>query len=177
MTKVGLRAYARELYRLYRAAMFTEVDQHTNRHRAPPPLKTQPLSVQEHFTAAALSCQELGVSPRLYLVAQFSAFAAYSTALKKRVLPMPNQLYGLAAQARYLRYQAEKQDRDDRSVVHIEKQVRGFYREERRLRGLVRMLRLTPDEVLTSRPTDFSREFLRAKFVWSLVADRFEHEM
>lgn len=161
---------AREIYRLYHDHMFSEIGLlATNRHKTVPSIKKQPLSVHMQFIAAAESCLSVDANPKAYVVAQFKAFAEYSQFFKKRMFPQPTQLAGLGAQARYLKYKAQQEDSAARKPTDDQKQVKTFYREERRLKGLSRMLRLTPEEVLTSRPKEFSKEFLQTQNVWPLV--------
>lgn len=136
-------------------------------------LKSLSASERKHFLNAADACHQLEADPRDFMLAQFQAFAEYSQHINKFMLPMPHQLSTLAALVRYQRYMGQQEMRVARKAPKVDRTTTkaSHFREERRLLGLVRMNRCTPDDVLTGKPEEFSKEFLKHKGVWKLVRD------
>jgi len=126
------------------------------------------------FRNAAAAAMQVGAEPREYVVAQFQRWAEISQWKGKTLLPMPTHLASLGAQARYIQFKLQKAARTDRAPKASDSAHREFFREERKLKGLVRMLRNTPEDVLAESPEEFSREFLEHKMVWPLVQVRWQ---
>lgn len=127
------------------------------------------------FMRAAQACIELGADPREFIVAQFSAWRSASAYHKKLLLPQPPQLASLAARVRYLQHKANVEIRVSRKIQPDDGDVKHrFFVEERHLKGLARMQRRDPVDVLTEQPEQFSPAFLKHKGVWDLVQDIWE---
>lgn len=128
---------------------------------------------RRQFRKAAEACAQVGADPREYIIAQFHRWAEVSALKNKVLVPQPGHLSSLGAQARYVQYKLRKTERESRRAPVVKADSsRKFFREERKLSGLVRMLRVMPEDVLTERPEEFTSEFLRHKQVWDLVKDR-----
>lgn len=123
------------------------------------------------FMRAATTVYYMDADPKEYVTAQFQAWAGYSQALGKYILPHPSTLATLGGQARYLTYKHQQQEREDRGSPIKEKMLGEHTREERKLSGLVKIMRKPPEDVLTSRPEEFTKSFLKAKRIWSVVKD------
>jgi hypothetical protein len=81
----------------------------------------------------------------------------------------------LAARVRYLQHRASDEVRRSRVVTVDEQDVsQRFYVEERQLRGLARVQRADPADVIADQPERFSREFLKHKGAWGAVKDVWE---
>jgi hypothetical protein len=163
----------RALFELYYDMLFTKLI--TGRHfrRQIPNYKAQPASIVQAFTKAAESCAMIQADPKEYIKAQFHMFERYSQYRKRLILPQPAHLHGLGAQARWAEFHHANEAMAQRSHVGLKKAVKEFFREERKLSGLMRVLKMESAEVLAERPGDFSIEFLRHRGVWKLVKERF----
>jgi hypothetical protein len=127
------------------------------------------------FMNAAQACIDLGADPREFIVAQFAMWRSASAYHKKFLLPQPPQLASLAARVRYLQHKANVEIRISRKPKPEEGDGRHrFFVEERHLKGLARMQRRDPVDVLAEQPEQFSIEFLKHKGVWSVVRDLWE---
>jgi len=122
------------------------------------------------FLAAAQACLEINADPREFIVAQFAMWRSASAYHKKFLIPQPSNLGSLAARVRFLQHKANSEIRISRKPKPEEGDgKRRFFVEERHLRGLARMQRRDPVDVLTEQPEQFSSDFLRHKGVWSVV--------
>lgn len=127
------------------------------------------------FLAAARMCIEMDADPREYVMAQFAMWREASAYHQKLLWPMPQHMGTLAAQVRYLQFKAREEVRISRvSDVEDQDDSRRWFVEERKLKGLARVQRRDPTEVLTEQPEEFSRDFLKYKGVWSVVSDLWE---
>ncbi len=132
-------------------------------------------SARRAFLSAAGFCVENDVDVREYVAAQFSAWRDASAFHGRVMWASPQQMATLAAQVRYFQYKARAATRSARVTVVEEQAAESrWFVEERRLRGLARMQRRDPVDVLTEQPEQFSREFLRRKGVWDVVRDLWE---
>jgi hypothetical protein len=172
-----VRALAATLCDLYFAALRRTMQEHTRGSRGgvmAMRLVQEYASLdavnQRYFRRAADACLQLDADPREYVTAQFRRWSEMSQRTGKVLLPQPSHLVSLGAQARFLQYKLQKTHRHDRLTVP-ETQQRSFFTDDRRLKGLVRVLRLPEEDILTSRPAEFSKEYLQHRGVWSLVAD------
>lgn len=173
------KAMAEKLIVLYYASVFEKGKMRDNPNV--PRLHSKKLkelspTERRHFLRTADNVLQLEADPREYMIAQFQAFAEHSAAVQRFMLPMPHQLHTLAAVVRYQRYKGQQDMRDMRKApnAQVNKATRAFFREERRLAGLVRMNRCTPDDVLTEKPEEFTKDFLKAKGVWHIVKDTYQ---
>ncbi len=171
------RRIAGEICELYHEAVRSEVASLTKGGRLPPPKKLDDMddSDREWFIRAATACIELGADAREFVVAQFSRWREASAYHKRLLLPQPHHLGKVGARIRYLQHKVDEQTRRDR-VVTIDEQPRGkrFFVEERSLRGLARVQRKDPADVLADQPESFSRDFLKHKGAWDAVKDVWE---
>jgi hypothetical protein len=127
------------------------------------------------FMQTAQACIDLKAEPREFIVAQFAMWRSASAYHKKLLLPQPPNLASLAARVRYLQHKANAEIRISRKPQPEEGDGKNrFFTEERHLRGLARMQRRDPVEVLTEQPEQFSSDFLRHKGVWDVVQDLWE---
>lgn len=127
------------------------------------------------FLRAARICIEMEIDPREFIVSQFAMWREASAFHKKLLWPMPYHLSKLAARVRYLQYKAREDVRLSRvSEVEDQDDKRRWFVEERKLKGLARIQRRDPIDVLTEQPEEFSREFLKHKGVWGVVGDVWE---
>lgn len=170
---------AREICVLYHEALRNEIGTVTKggRTRA---VKSRDMdevddSARRAFRAAARACAELGADAREFVVAQFARWREASAYHNKFLLPTPQHLATLAARVRYLQHKAADELRRSRValVEDTEDRVR-YYVEERQLRGLARVQRLDPADVLADQPERFSRAFLEHKGVWEAVKDTWD---
>jgi len=139
-----------------------------------PSLADQPPKVRQLFARAANTCNEAAADPDAYVTAQFEKFVEYSRFARKNRLPQPHHLHGLGALARYVEYAHTLDDRKSRAATEDSRQVKEFWREERKLKGLTRVTRMLPSDVLTERPEEFTPAFLEHKGVWDLVEDIYD---
>lgn len=121
------------------------------------------------FRRAAEAALRLGANPREYVIAQFQSFAGFSQHLGRVVLPTPHCLATVAAQARYTQYKLSQEARAQRQAPLEPEHKVTYYRDERKLKGLARMHRIPPEDILTEQPEEFSQEFLKNRGVWPLV--------
>ena len=173
-TKELRKDLAEQIIKLYYASVFQKgkLRENPNVPRVhSKKLKELSPTERKHFLKTAEVVALMKAEPREYVIAQFQAFSEYGNAIGRYILPMPHQLHTLAATVRYQRYKGQQEMRKSREAPVTEKVTKGFFREERRLSGLARMNRCTPDDVLTEKPEEFSKEFLKAKGVWPLVKD------
>ena len=173
------KGVANELCILYHEAIRGEVAKATksSSRRAMPAHSLDDLSKADRrsFIAAARVCIEEGADAREYIVAQFAVWREASAYHKKLLWPSPHHLGGLSARVRYLQHKS----RDAIRIARVGKnedqdETRRWYVEERRLKGLARMQRRDPVDVLTEQPEQFSREFLKHKGVWDVVRSLWE---
>ena len=147
MKKKIIRAkLASAIVSLYYASIFSkgvERDYATKR-RHQKSLKELTPTERKHFLATAEVVRDLDADPREYVIAQFQAFAEYSAFAGRYLLPMPHQMHTLAAVVRYQRYKGQQELRETRTAPIADKATDAFFREERKLSGLVRMTRRMP---------------------------------
>lgn len=165
------RAIAEKLLRLYYANIFAKSEErgYTTNRRHQKTLADLSDTERRHFILTAKQVKLVGADPREYIIAQFQAFKEYSQVFGKFVYPMPHQLASIAALARYERYKGQQELRSARKAPVVTSTSSGFFSEERRLAGLVRAMRSTPDDVLTTMPEEFTRAFLQHMKVWPVV--------
>ncbi len=183
MGKTSRRAVAEELCVLYHEAIRAEVAKVTksSSKRVVPTRTLDEIdkSARRAFIAAARSCIELEADARDFVVAQFSTWREASAYHKKMMWPSPHHFATLAAKIRYLQHKAREEIRIQRVVGKSEDtdEKRRWYVEERELKGLARVQRRDPLEVLTEQPERFSRDFLKHKGVWDVVKDLWEERI
>lgn len=162
---------------LYHEAVRAEVSSLTKGGRFMPSrtLDDVDKSSRRAFLAAATAALELGADAREFVVAQFSKWREASAYHRKFLLPSPQHMGTLGARVRYLQHKVSAETRRSRAVT-IDEQPAGkrFYVEERQLRGLARVQRADPADVLADQPDRFSREFLKHKGAWEAVKDVWE---
>ena len=126
------------------------------------------------FLQAAAACKGCKAEPKKFVMAQFETFMTYARHSKKpRYFPLPCHLTGPGAQIRFIEYQQMKHDTNIQAAQKP-KQQKQFWREERKLRGLVRIYRKPESDVLVDHPCEFTQEFLEMRGVWSVVRDTYE---
>jgi peroxiredoxin len=178
--KTSRRAVAEELCVLYHEAIRSEVAKVTksSSKRVVPTRTLDEIdkAARKAFIAAARSCIELEADARDFVVAQFSVWREASAYHKKTLWPSPHHFATLAAKIRYLQHKAREDIRISRVINKNEDtdDKRRWYVEERNLKGLARIQRRDPLEVLSEQPERFSREFLKHKQVWDVVKDVWE---
>lgn len=123
------------------------------------------------FRRAAEACLQVGADAREFISAQFKRWAELSQIKNKILLPMPVHLTSVGAQARFIQYKLQKGERQDRQILPEKQHRKEFFIEDRKLKGLVRVLRQPEEEVLTEKPEEFSRAYLKHRGVWCLVSD------
>ena len=136
------------------------------------PFDRLPKQHQELFLKAASTCLEISADPKQFIIAQFESFLNFSRKTKRtRYFPQPCHLAGPGAQVRYFEFQQHKHE----TTINVKPtQQKVHYREDRKLRGLVRILRKPESEILVERPEEFTQDFLVARGVWPLVRDTYE---
>ena len=134
------------------------------------PLSYADQTARRMFMRAATFCLAIDADPVEYVTAQFARFSELTKYLGKTVLPQPAHIASVGGQVRYLEHKRRKAERADRKALP-ESEHKKWYREERKLRGLVKMLRVTEEDILADRPEEFSQEFLEHRGVWHLVKD------
>lgn len=179
MCKSSRRVVAEELCVLYHEAIRAEVAKITksSSKRVVPTRTLDEIdkSARRAFIAAARSCIELEADARDFVVAQFAVWREASAYHKKTLWPSPHHFATLAARIRYLQHKARVEIRVSRvSKNEDTDEKRRWYVEERQLKGLARVQRRDPLEVLTEQPERFSRDFLKHKKVWDVVKDTWE---
>jgi hypothetical protein len=169
---------ANEICVLYYEAVRVEVAVLTKggrRHRPSLGLDDVDKSARRAFLAAARVALEEDADAREYVVAQFAMWRSASAYHKKFLLPSPQQMGTEGARVRYLQHKVSAEVRRSRKVTMDEQDgPQRFYVEERQLRGLARVQRADPADVLADQPERFSRAFLERKGVWSAVKDVWE---
>lgn len=172
------RTVANEICVLYHEAVRAEVAALTKggRHHKPScSLDDVDASTRRAFMRAARIALEEDADAREYVVAQFAMWRAASAYHKKFMLPSPQQMSTEGARVRYLQHKATNEVRRSRAVPVEEQDTKQkFYVEERQLRGLARISRCDPADVLADQPERFSRAFLERKGVWEAVKDVWE---
>lgn len=168
---------AGEICVLYHEAVRAEVAALTKGGRANHVPKAATLDIvdasdRRWFVRAARICIEEGADAREYVVAQFARWRDASAYHGKFLLPSPHHLGKLGARVRYLQHKATVEVRRSR-VVAVDEQDdrRRFYVEERQLKGMARVQRSDPADVIAEQPERFSRAFLEHKGVWDAVKD------
>lgn len=171
---------AREICVLYHEAVRAEVAALTKGGRVNHVPRAATLDALETsdrkcFVRAARICIEEGADAREFVVAQFARWREASAYHRKFLLPSPHHLGKEGARVRYLMHKVTVEVRKSR-VVTLDEQPRRqrFYVEERQLKGLSRVQRADPADVIADQPERFSREFLRHKGVWGAVKDLWE---
>lgn len=149
---------AQEIATLYKSYVYMRQREQKHITRRPCSWDELTKSEQANFLKTADVVVELGTTPKDYICAQFAAYAEHTRHLGKFVLPQPGALCTLGARVRWLEYAKTKEMREDRKAPK-QTMISKHYREDRKLRGLARVLRMEPAEVLTERPEEFSREF------------------
>lgn len=169
---------ARDLCSLYYAALKRMLQEQTRGSRGG--LLTMHLNssydtidktAQREFRKAAEACIQVGAEPREFVAAQFKRWGEISQYKNKVLLPMPQHLASVGAQARFIQYKLQKAERSDRQILPDKSHTREFFVENRKLKGLVRVTRQPEEDVLTERPEEFSKQFLKHKGVWRLVEE------
>lgn len=169
------RQVANEICVLYHEAVRAEVAAMTKggrRHKSSAGLDDVDKSTRKAFFAAARIAIEEDADARDYVVAQFAVWRSAAVYHRKFMLPSPQQMGTEGARIRYLQHKVRSEIRRSRVVtVDAQDDRRRFYVEERQLKGLARVQRTDPADVLASQPERFSREFLEHKGVWSCIRD------
>lgn len=173
------REIAEQICTLYHEAIRGEVARATRASstRVMPSRKLDEVdkSTRRAFFAAARACLELEADAREYIVSQFSAWREASAYHKKLMWPSPQHLGTLGARVRYLQFKSREATRNARITVVDEQTTKSrWYIEDRKLRGMARMQRRDPIDILTEQPEQFSRGFLKHKGVWKVVKDLWE---
>ncbi len=175
------RALAHEICVLYHEAVRAEVAALTKggrRHKPSRGLDDVDRSTRRAFLAAATIASEEDADARDYVAAQFAMWRSASAFHKKFMIPSPQQMGTEGARVRYLQHKANVAIRRSRVVtVDEQDEPRRFYVEERQLKGLARVQRADPADVLADQPERFSREFLVHKGAWEVVKDVWEERM
>lgn len=134
-----------------------------------------------HFRKAAHQCARVDAKPLEYVVSQFEVFDAVSDFKEKLILPMPHHLHGANAARRYkqrndgstyrrteagmicaARHSVVGSDGNYFDAKVVQKQ---FFRDQRRLDNLTKLLKISPEEVLRKHRMQFSPEFLSLRAV------------
>jgi len=170
---MDLEILARKLFREYYNLMFTRLTTYRDYHKYIPNYDEASCTIRKQFKNAAIAAARIDAVPKKYIMAQFAAFDRYNAIRKRAILPQPNHLHGLGAQARYVEYMHAEANNPSELVQKPKRQVRPFFREERKLRGLSRMLRIPESDVLATKPGEFTQEFLEHRGIWSVVRKRF----
>lgn len=165
------KALAEQIYVLYNAKLLTQV--HAGRKKGTTPFAKVLARVVQWFTKAAEDCHSAGASAKQWVEAQFIRFQLYSRKLNRHILPQPYQLCGEAAVMRYTMFKDSLQRRPDRQDKAFELHAR----EERKLKGLVRVCRQLESDILFARPEEFTPGFLRHKGVWNLVESKYQRRV
>lgn len=179
LTELGTRKreVANEICVLYHEAVRAEVAAQTKGGRVNHAPRDATLdSVDESdrrwFIRAARICIEEGADAREFIVAQFARWREASAYHKKFMLPSPHHLGKQGARVRYLMHKVNAEVRRSRAVtVDEQPSQQRFYVEERQLKGMARVQRADPADVIAEQPERFSREFLKHKGVWEAVQD------
>jgi len=177
------REVANEICVLYNEAVRAEVAALTKGGRSNHAPRDASLdSVDESdrrwFIKAARICIEEGADAREFVVAQFARWREASAYHKKFMLPSPHHLGKEGARVRYLMHKVTVEVRRSREVTVEEQPSRQrFYVEERQLKGLARVQRADPADVIAEQPERFSREFLQHKGAWDAVKDVWAERM
>lgn len=130
--------------------------------------------MQQAFVKSAQSANGVGASPREWIEAQFAKFEEFSAFLNRKIIPQPQQLYGLTAQARFLDWKRETIAEKSRDYHGHQSFGAKFKTDKRKLKSLARVLRMPESDVLVEKPEEFSREFLKHRGVLTLVEERLE---
>ncbi len=173
------REVANEICVLYYEAVRAEVAVLTKggrQHRPSLELADVDKSTRRAFLAAARVALGEDADAREYVVAQFAMWRSASAYHKKFMIPSPQQMGTEGARVRYLQHKANAEVRRSRVVTIDSDQSdrQRFYVEERQLKGLARVQRVDPADVLADQPERFSRAFLERKGVWHAVKDVWE---
>lgn len=132
-------------------------------------------SARRAFVSAATVCIQEEADAREYVVAQFAKWREAGAFHRKFMLPSPQHMGTVAARVRYLQHRAEQDVRMSRvATVDSQEDRKRFFVEERTLRGLARIQRRDPVDVLAEQPERFSRAFLEHRGVWGAVSDLWE---
>ena len=173
MGKREQKRIAVELHALYHDKLLSQI--HLQAYAPPSPFREESRSIRDCFMRAANGCNGVGALPKTYINAQFAKFQQYSSHFKRRIFPQPHHLSGLGAQARCVEYLVDQEDRNARKARPSGRAIaKKFFSEERKLKGMMRMMRSPASDVLTERPEEFTPEFLDHKNVWDLVEDLYE---
>jgi len=167
---------AEKLYREYYHQLTLTLPTAARHHVRPPTgyvLTMQPPSVQKAFMTAAHDCIGAGAQSKRWVRAQFVKFEEYSQHYKRKLVPQPAQLFGLAAQHRYVQYVSQLEERKQRADVEPHRIHEKYKREYRKLQRLVRVMRVTESDVLIERPEEFTPDFLDHLGVWDLVCETY----
>ena len=170
---------AEEICVLYYEAVRAEVSALTKggrQHKPSRGLQDVDASTRRAFRKAARIALEEDADAREYVVAQFAMWRSASAYHKKFLLPSPQQMGTEGARVRYLQYKASGVIRRSRKVTLDAEQDdhKRWYVEERQLKGIARVQRLDPADVLAQQPERFSRAFLERKGVWDALRDLWE---
>jgi hypothetical protein len=172
------RALAHEICVLYHEAVRAEVAALTKggrRHKPSRGLEDVDRSTRRAFLAAAVIALEEDADARDFVAAQFAMWRSASAFHKKFMIPSPQQMGTEGARVRYLQHKVNAEVRRSRVVTVDEQDApQRFYVEERQLRGLARVQRSDPADVIADQPERFSREFLKHKGAWGAVKDVWE---
>lgn len=153
---------ARLVYELYVGLLRVRI--HQGAKIKLPPYESLTYTQQQHFKRAAADARAVEAEPRLYVAAQFAAFDKFGGG-RKRLLPQPGQMFGIAAQTRYLETVSTKEAAQERLKASRKSQHRAFFREERKLKAWCKSKNMTQQEVLLTCSEEFTSEFLEHKGV------------
>jgi len=153
---------ARLVYKLYISLLRVRV--HMGAKIKLQPYDELTYTQQRHFKRAATDARAVEAEPRLYVAAQFAAFDKFGGG-RKRLLPQPSQMFGIAAQTRYLETISTKEAAHERLKASRKSQHRAFFREERKLKAWCKSKNMTQQEVLLTCSEEFTPEFLEHKGV------------
>lgn len=171
------REVANDICVLYHEAVRAEVAAltkggRTNRVPRDSTLDAVDASDRRCFIRAAAICIQEGADAREFIVAQFARWREASAYHRKFLIPQPHHLGKRGAWVRLLQHRAVTEVRRSRVVAIDEQPSRQrFYVEERQLKGMSRVRREDPADVLADEPERFSKEFLVHKGVWEALKD------
>jgi hypothetical protein len=182
MTRHERRRIASEICTLYNESIRSALATKTGGGRTGTKKKTTVAfdhlgrSDRRAFMSAARVCMEEEADAREYVVAQFAVWSEASAFHRKFMLPSPQQMSTEGARVRYLQHKARASIHASRIAVVDDDQSskNRWFVEERKLRGLARLRRRDPSDVLAEQPEQFSAEFLKHKGIWKAVGDLWE---
>lgn len=167
---------ARVMVELYNTIMMTKL--HIgHRGRSMDDFDDLTKTAQDHFIRATKSCVKIGAKPREYLVAQFDAFMRMCRGRRQIMLPQPNMIFGIKAQARYVEWKATQDRHRRHDSDEVTPEDKRFFREERKLQAWSKRSRTPAADLLIANPAEFTKAFLIHKGVWDQVEEKYEEQM